>query len=364
MGGVEYHVQRLVGELSARGHDQRVVTSDLLRLEGDRIATADRLTAPGSVAYLRALRIPTTTLYPILPSLPFRLLADRSDIWHAHAFWFWPADLMTVMARARRKRLVVSPYFYARDRAMWRGYRRLLQPFFDRADAVTVISEFEAGLLEEQGFRPGRVEVVTPGIDVEEFDSASPGYLSKLGLVGRPVVLFVGRVGAGKEVEQLLGAAPIIFRGCPEAAIVVAGPDFGDLPRLRARVDEMGLGGSVKFTGRLARPDLLSLYRSATVFTLPTRYEAFGIVCAEAMASRVPVVASRISAVPEVVRDGQDGLLFEPGNVEELASNVTRLLEDPGLRRRLGESGRARVEATFTYPVQVDRLEALYREVA
>lgn len=360
IGGVEHHLSHIVRSLRSRGHSVEVLASDLMQVPGERIPTPERLS---EARYLRSLTLPFAKRYPLIPGIVPALIRARADVWHAHAFWFWPGDAVLGAARVRRHRVVASPYFYTmgREARHWHAYLRIAGRWLEHADLVTVISRYEQRLMAAYGIRPRRVELVTPGVDLDEFDVSTEAPWRRLGVEGRDVVLFVGRLSYEKGADVLLRAAPAILDADRKAAIVIAGPDFGEGTRLRH--DAETLGKRVVFAGQLPRHELLAAYREAAVFVLPTRYEAFGIVCVEAMASRTAVVSTNAAAVPEVVRDGVDGLLVEAGDSDALGAAVSRLLCDEELRQRLGENGRSRVEAEFSYPKIIDQLVGLYESV-
>jgi rhamnosyl/mannosyltransferase len=122
----------------------------------------------------------------------------------------------------------------------------------------------------------------------------------------------------------------------------------------------------VIFTGRIPEAELVAYYRACDVFTMPStdRSEAFGLVQLEAMACGKPVVSTRLgNGVEYVNRDGETGLLVPPRNAAALAAALNRLLGDAALRGRLGEAGRAWVEAGFSVPAMVDKTLAVYRQV-
>jgi glycosyltransferase involved in cell wall biosynthesis len=364
VGGVERHVCSLADGLAAKGHSVSVVTSDLLQVGGERIGTTGSVDAD-SVSRCRSFTaaLPGLRRYPVMPAVLSTLLVSAADIWHAHAFWFWPGDAMLLMSRCRSRRLIASPYFYTRAHPAWRAYLRGFGALLARADVVTVLSAHEHELLRRGGVEPRRVELVRPGLDLEEIDGTPVLSPDKWQLDGRPVLLFVGRLSQEKGVDTLLRAAPDILRRVPETVFVLAGPDFGDRAHLEKQVRVCGLDDQVVFAGELSRQELLGLYKRASALVLPTRYEAFGIVLIEAMACGIPVLASRVAAVPEVVEDGETGILFTVDDAEDLAVRTTALLRDDHARRQMGARGRALVEREFTLARQLTRLEDIYESV-
>jgi len=245
------------------------------------------------------------------------------------------------------------------------------------ADVVLVTSRYsrEAAIVAYR-LDPDRVKVVPEGLELGLWPDLAPGGQSSQGHgeepargaieTRRPVVLNVARQYRRKDTGTLLRAMVRVVDALPNAElrIVGAGPELG---RHRRLARDLGLTDSVRFLGEMADRDALRReYAAADVFALPSLQEGFGIVFLEAMASRLPVVAARAGAAPEVVPDGEAGLMVPPGDPLTLAEAVTRLLGDPDLRARMGAAGRRRAESFDWAPVAARFLEAtgLVRESA
>jgi len=208
-----------------------------------------------------------------------------------------------------------------------------------RASRVLVPSEHSRRrAVEAYRLDPERVSVVPEGLDLGPWREGAEGR------AGGAVILSVARQYRRKDTRTLLEAFSRVRGRHPAAAlrIVGGGPE---LPALRARAAELGLGAAVTFLGELPDDEAVRReYLAADVFCLPSLQEGFGIVLLEAMAAGLPIVATRAAAIPEVVPDGEAGLLVPPSDPEALAEALDRLLSDPDLRRRLGEAGRRHVE--------------------
>lgn len=206
------------------------------------------------------------------------------------------------------------------------------------ADVVMVTSEHSRGIaIEAYGLDPARVRIVPEGIDLARWSTRPPSADA-----GGPVILSVARQYRRKNTSALLRAMPAIRAAVPNAQlrIVGGGPE---LPRLKHERLSLGLAASVVITGEVPDTDAVrDEYRAADVFCLPSLQEGFGIAFLEAMASGLPIVAYRGAAVPEVIPDGEAGLLVPPDDPKALARALIRLLRDPPLRRRMGEAGRRR----------------------
>jgi glycosyltransferase involved in cell wall biosynthesis len=214
-----------------------------------------------------------------------------------------------------------------------------------KADRVIVTSRYcLERAAEAYGLPRSRFDVVPEGIDLEGWHDAlrqSAAGASE-GRRAAPTVLTVARQYPRKDTRSLLEALPAVLASMPDARlrIVGGGPE---LPALKRRAAELSVETSVTFLGEVGRrDDVVREYARADVFCLPSRQEGFGIVFLEAMATGLPIVACRAAAVPEVVPDGEVGLLVPPSDPPTLARALVQVLGSPELGRRLGDAGRKR----------------------
>src|SRR6476646_8292396 len=250
----------------------------------------------------------------------------------------------------------------------------------EAADAVVAVSaEHRRDLLGcYPAVDPARVSVIGNGIDTEEY-RPDPGsdLVERNGVdPARPYVLFVGRITRQKGLTYLLDAAPLIEADA-QLVICAGAADTPELAaEIAAKLERVGQarGGVVWIERMLDRPELIQLLSHATVFVCPSIYEPLGIVNLEAMACETAVVATATGGIPEVVEDGVTGLLvpFDPVDdpsrtprdpdrfARDIAERVNRLLADPGEARRMGEAGRARAVAEFSWATVAERVRALY----
>ena len=210
-----------------------------------------------------------------------------------------------------------------------------------RADAVVVPSRYSAAVAAEvYGVPAARIGVVPEGIDLA-------AWRARLAAAPRrprpgPTVLAVGRTYARKRFPDLLHAAARLKPAIPglRVRVVGKGPEWDALVRLHA---ELGLGDTVALRGDVTWDELAEEYVNADCFCLPSVQEGFGIVFLEAMAAGLPVVACRAAAVPEVVREGETGVLVPPRAPPALADALADLLRRPERARALGGAARVRV---------------------
>jgi alpha-maltose-1-phosphate synthase len=226
-----------------------------------------------------------------------------------------------------------------------------------RADVLSVYPEIPAQ----------RVRVIRNGIDTAEY-APDPGtaVLEQHGIDrSRPYVIFVGRITRQKGVPVLLRAAASLD---PCAQLVLCA-GAADTPELGREVSSLVAGLQSSRTGviwipeMLAKAEIIQLLSHALVFACPSVYEPLGIVNLEAMACSTAVVASRVGGIPEVVADGENGLLVPPDDPAALADALNLLLRDPSRADAMGRAGRKRAVAEFSWDTVAAQTAALYTEL-
>jgi glycosyltransferase involved in cell wall biosynthesis len=285
------------------------------------------------------------------------------DLVHAHS------PLAAIGARirlagARRPRLVYT------EHNVWERYHRATYwgnvATYHRNDYVIAVSQHVCDSIRYPG--PARALPMPPvetryyGIDPEEVASraAIDGVREELGIAeGAPVVGMVANFKPGKGHEGLVDASVLVRRSVPDARFVLVGrgPFEGGV---RRRAREMGVDASFVFAGY--REDATRIMTAFDVLAVPSVYDGLSIALLEAMDLGVPAVLTRVGGNPEVVSDGQDGLVVPPADPEALSDGIVALLRDPSLRARLGEAAKRRA-ADFDIRTAVRRTEELYEEL-
>jgi len=247
------------------------------------------------------------------------------------------------------------------DRRVKRGlrtrwlYRRLLR-------RVAAISPAVERRLLDARVEPERIRVIWSAVDPEALRPSAPREVlrAQLGAAPEtPCLLVAANLVRRKGVDVLLAAVAALAPGS-RCVLWVAG-DGAERAALEAAAARLGIAERVRFLGR--RGDVPDLLEACDVFVLPSRQEGLGVAALEAMARGRPVVASAVGGLAEIVIPEQTGLLVPPGDAAVLAAALERLLADPGLARRLGAAGAARVAERFLAEQMVSAYEALYREI-
>ena len=367
-------VARLASEIVSLGHTVHVVAPHApgaaLRETRHGVSIVRARYGPDAlerVGYTGALRQPlrATMLAPVmLPPFIARLWAVAAreaasfepDVVHAH--WWMPGGVIAsslgipyvVTCHGTDVRLLEGP--------IWRA---LARPVMRRAAAVTTASEFLAG--DVRRFLPkvaGKVSVTQMPLDMANFERGA-----ETPKASPPRVLYAGNLIPSKGVDVLIDAMALLRERGVRCGlrIIGAGPEES---RLRGQVTQRALGSVVSWSPFVSQHDLPEEYGAATVTALVSRGQAegLGLVLAEALLAGSAVVGTAAGGIPEVVVDGQTGLIANDGDASDLAHQIERLLTDPSLRERTIAAGRARVRAQHAPVAAAERVIALYRKVA
>ena len=331
-GGVNSHIHHLAELFVARGHEVRLIApaSDMRNLSPLAIVIGRPRAIPagGSIARM--------AISPRLADPVRRVLAEEQfDVVHVHEPL---VSFMTIQFLRFSKAVNVGTFHAARESGarLYTYTRRLLKHCFRRLDGKIAVSQAAAALIAPHF--PGYYNIIPNGVDVERFAAAQP--LPELG-DGMVNILSVGRLETRKGQRFLLRAFADVKAQRPEARLVIVGGYNERQRRAYERwVAEHNLR-DVVFAGYVRDDELPRYHRSAQVFCAPnTGNESQGIILLEAMAAGCPVVASNIGGFAGVVTHGVEGLLVRPKDSEALAEALLQLVDNPDLRRSMGERGR------------------------
>ncbi|GAA1507996.1 glycosyltransferase family 4 protein [Streptomyces albidochromogenes] len=291
--------------------------------------------------------------------------------------WFGAAAPLGLMAPALRaagaRRIVATTHGHEAGWAQLPASRQLLRRIGEGTDTITYLGEYTRSRIAA-ALTPraaARMVQLPPGVDEKTFHPGSGGdaVRERLGLADRPVVVCVSRLVPRKGQDTLILAMPRVLRAVPDAVLLVVGggPYAGELRKLAA---DTGVADSVRFTGPVPWAELPAHFGAGDVFAMPCRtrrggldVEGLGIVYLEASATGLPVVAGDSGGAPDAVLDGESGWVVRgaPAAVaaDESADRIVTLLQDPELRRRMGERGRQWVEEKWRWDLLAEKLKTL-----
>ena len=230
-------------------------------------------------------------------------------------------------------------------------------------DKVIAISETIASVLRGAGLDERRLTVIRDAVDTEQF-TAPPdheAFRAEFGLTAADIVVAaIGQLIPRKGHRYLLEAMAQIKARHPNLKLII----FGQGPletELRDRTAKLGLGGTVQFAG--FRQDLDEYLTGFDLLVHPALAEGLGVVTLKAAAAGIPVVGFAAGGLTEAITDGETGVLVAPKDVEALGGAITRLIENPELRRTFGDAGRARMRQDFSIEAMVDDHVQLYESI-
>jgi glycosyltransferase involved in cell wall biosynthesis len=351
VSGSEGHLLALLPALRERGVDARFLGLDVPGTDAGRFYEhLDRLSVP-----YRSVRCGFDVSPRMARDVVRAVRAERPDLVHTHLVH---ADVYGGIA-ARVLGIPVISTRHNDDRYLLGPFRYIDRAFARPARKLITISDAVRRFLERAGHDPAKLVTIRYGLDELPAAPSDPTPAEAGIPAEAPLAVAVGRLIEQKDHATLLRGFALVRAELPQArlAILGSGPLEAETQRLAA---ELGLEDAVTLPGRTDIRDWLA---RADVFVHTSRWEGFGIVLLEAMLAGLPVVATRVSAVPEVVAEGETGLLVEPGDHDKLAQHLRSLLTDRERAAALGEAGRRRAHTEFSVARMTERTQAVYEDV-
>jgi glycosyltransferase involved in cell wall biosynthesis len=357
-GGAEKHLLLLCERLRDRGHH---IALAFLKGEGSLAPDFERLGVSVEKIPLESmLQLPGA-----VRTLASRIKRGGFDLVHSHLL---KADLVAALAKSRAGKVRLIASKHNDERALLNPlYSRVHGMISKRADRVIVLSDHVGRFVARHGRVPEeKITRIYYGLEAETF-KASAEEMEKVEEELRldpevPVMTMVARFAPQKDHASLLEAArKLRQQGRAFRLLLVGGDPFGyNKEKMEALCASLDLTDCVTFTG--IRKDVPAILGVTDLFVMPSNWEGLGLVFLEAMAFSLPVVATRVSAIPEIVLDGETGLLVEARDPEALAQALGRMLADPEERKAFGRAGRLRLEEAFGLERMVDETERFYIE--
>lgn len=404
VGGAETYVKAMSELLVGEGHRVTVVTTDATNVQcfwdprqprvAEHTASINGVRvirnpvghlpfAPWSFYLLRRLaaesaRLPLDTrflidrLAPCMPRVPgLEQVLDNlpSDFDLVHGINIsleWPLIAGWRYARRLGLPFVVTPLLHVGERVVQRFYTMPHQMAAIRdADCVFVLTGIEGRELEHLGVSGGRIVRLGAGIDMDRQKGGDgTRFRTQYGVEG-PLVAFMGAVTDDKGVVHLVQAMQHLWNQGSDATLVIAGHPIQPSSFDRIYDELPGTHRShIRRLGPVSEPVKQDMLAATDLFVMPSRVDSFGIVYLEAWAYGAPVIGCRAGGVPDVIDDGQDGLLVPFGDPGALALAIEKLLSDPDLRQAMGRRGRAKVREHYTWERIYEKLRVVYQTLA
>ncbi|GCE08348.1 glycosyltransferase [Dictyobacter aurantiacus] len=371
VGGVPNVAHGLAVDFTQRGHQVWVVapsygTRDVQRTEeGVQVSRFSSFEWPT----YKDLRI------PLLPFGPIHKLLKQSDpdVIHVHSPIVL-GNIAHILAPGLHKPLIATNHYLPNnmlsrsvltDPVLGKPLSALIYSylvyFYNRCDYVTSPTRTALDLLSDHGLHAPS-KVISNGIDLKSYTPGAKDseVIRRLGLPeDRPLIIHVNRLSEEKRIDVLLDAMARL-RTPAHLALTSTGPAEA---ALRAQVEQLKIQDRVSFLGFVRDEDLIPLRRSAQLFVIPSEADLQSLAMMEAMACGLPSVAANSYALPELVHHNQNGFLFEPGNSDEMAAYMDRILQDPELQQSMGTES-LNIIAAHDKDNVLDQWEELYTQLA
>jgi glycosyltransferase involved in cell wall biosynthesis len=371
MGGPAIHVASLSAGLQSRGYQTTLVAGSLARGEDSMAFLAERLGV--SVVSVPEIQREVSAVHDVRSALRLASLirSERPHILHTHTAKAGAiARAAAILAGDARPPVVVHTFhghvlkgYFGPARTAF--FRQVEQKLARTADVLIAVSPEVRDELVELGVAPReKFAVIRLGIPLDErlHDSSEDSDYRRLYGIPRDafVIGWVGRMTGVKDTGAVLEIVRAARDRGVDAVLCMVG-DGPDRERLEQLAHDLGIARSSYFVGY--QEDVAGYYRLFDAFVLPSVNEGTPVSAIEALASRTPVVANRVGGVPDVVRDGVDGFLVQPGDVARAGERIATLAGDQKLRSRLGNAGRTRVLERYAVSRLVDDVDRLYRSL-
>ena len=369
-GGAETVVKAYSEGLRDLGHDVEVITTDLYT-ETPFVKKEMPSEVNGiNVTRHKAYTVSGEAHYVLAPGMVQSFLSKKADIIHTHSYGYFQNHAGWIRERFQSTPWVITPHFHP-SWSMWGGAKRkTLREFYDTvigkgtmesADLITCVSKHERDMLvSEIGISEDNIKIIYNGInwndwqilpDKEIFRKQYPDISDKF-------VLFAGRLATNKGLSDLISAMDLVNQKSVD--LVITGADMGLGKQLEKEALEKGV--RMHRLGHIDDETYRSVLAAAEMLVLPSEYEAFGIVLLEAAAAETAVIGTNVGGIPEAMSPGNNGLIVEYNDVDNLSKSIAALLDDAKMCKEMGKAGRVWAK-NFSWDSILKELEQEYSSI-
>lgn len=236
-----------------------------------------------------------------------------------------------------------------------------------KAKGYVALTPYEKDFLVNQwGIDAARIEVIGVGIDIHQHDknNKSINIRKELGCGAKDTLIaFVGQHGLHKGIDTLIKAMPRVWGKFPGTQLIIAGGTTPFTNRFKYQAQMMELD-RIHFIDNVDENKKYEILETCDIFASPSGFESFGITILEAWSKKKPVIACNIEATRHLIRDGETGFLVEYKNIPQLAEILIRLIDDPGLRKKIGEKGYKKLQKNYTKEIIGEKYRKFYKKIA
>ena len=347
-GGAETVVKAYSEGLRDLGHDVKVITTDLYT-ETPFVKREMPSEVNGiNVTRHKAYTVSGEAHYVLAPGMVQSFLSKKADIIHTHSYGYFQNHAGWIRERFQSTPWVITPHFHP-SWSMWGGVKRkTLREFYDTvigkgtmesADLITCVSKHERDMLvSEIGISEDNIKIIYNGINWNDWQILPDKNIFRKQYpdISDKFVLFAGRLATNKGLSDLISAMDLLNQKSVD--LVITGADMG----LGKQLEEEALEKGVRMhrLGHIDDETYRSVLAAAEMLVLPSEYEAFGIVLLEAAAAETAVIGTNVGGIPEAMSPGNNGLIVEYNDVDNLSKSIATLLDDAKMCKEMGKAGR------------------------
>ena len=366
-GGAETVVKAYSEGLRDLGHDVEVITTDLYT-ETPFVKKEMPSEVNGiNVTRHKAYTVSGEAHYVLAPGMVQSFLSKKADIIHTHSYGYFQNHAGWIRERFQSTPWVITPHFHP-SWSMWGGAKRkTLREFYDTvigkgtmesADLITCVSKHERDMLvSEIGISEDNIKIIYNGINWNDWQILPDKNIFRKQYpdISDKFVLFAGRLATNKGLTDLISAMDLVNQKSVD--LVITGADMGLGKQLEKEALEKGV--RMHRLGHIDDETYRSVLAAAEMLVLPSEYEAFGIVLLEAAAAETAVIGTNVGGIPEAMSPGNNGLIVEYNDVDNLSKSIATLLDDAKLCKEMGKAGRVWAK-NFSWDSILKELEQEY----
>ena len=369
-GGAETVVKAYSEGLRDLGHDVEVITTDLYT-ETPFVKKEMPSEVNGiNVTRHKAYTVSGEAHYVLAPGMVQSFLSKKADIIHTHSYGYFQNHAGWIRERFQSTPWVITPHFHP-SWSMWGGAkRRTLREFYDTvigkgtmesADLITCVSKHERDMLvSEIGISEDNIKIIYNGINWNDWQILPDKNIFRKQYpdISDKFVLFAGRLATNKGLSDLISAMDLVNQKSVD--LVITGADMGLGKQLEKEASEKGV--RMHRLGHIDDETYRSVLAAAEMLVLPSEYEAFGIVLLEAAAAETAVIGTNVGGIPEAMSPGNNGLIVEYNDVDNLSKSIATLLDDAKMCKEMGKAGRVWAK-NFSWDSILKELEQEYSSI-
>ena len=369
-GGAETVVKAYSEGLRDLGHDVEVITTDLYT-ETPFVKKEMPSEVNGiNVTRHKAYTVSGEAHYVLAPGMVQSFLSKKADIIHTHSYGYFQNHAGWVRERFQSTPWVITPHFHP-SWSMWGGAKRkTLREFYDTvigkgtmesADLITCVSKHERDMLvSEIGISEDNIKIIYNGINWNDWQILPDKNIFRKQYpdISDKFVLFAGRLATNKGLSDLISAMNLVNQKSVD--LVITGADMGLGKQLEKEASEKGV--RMHRLGHIDDETYRSVLAAAEMLVLPSEYEAFGIVLLEAAAAETAVIGTNVGGIPEAMSPGNNGLIVEYNDVDNLSKSIATLLDDAKMCKEMGKAGRVWAK-NFSWDSILKELEQEYNSI-